>query len=83
MKKSILAFSVLATIALFSCSSDDDNNGGTTTPQVNVVSVTGSITSNTTWSNDNIYQLNQKVVVQDGATLTIEAGTIVKGSSSL
>ena len=81
MKKSILAFSVLATIALFSCSSDDDNNGGTTTPQVNVVSVTGSITSNTTWSNDNIYQLNQKVVVQDGATLTIEAGTIVKGSS--
>lgn len=81
MKKSILAFSVLATIALFSCSSDDDNNGGTTTPQVNVVSVTGSITSNTTWSNDNIYQLNQKVVVQDGATLTIEAGTIIKGSS--
>ena len=81
MKKSIFAFSVLATIALFSCSSDDDNNGGTTTPQVNVVSVTGSITSNTTWSNDNIYQLNQKVVVQDGATLTIEAGTIVKGSS--
>ena len=81
MKKSILAFSVLATIALFSCSSDDDNNGGTTTPQVNVVSVTGSITSNTTWSNDNMYQLNQKVVVQDGATLTIEAGTIVKGSS--
>ena len=81
MKKSILAFSVLATVALFSCSSDDDNNGGTTTPQVNVVSVTGSITSNTTWSSDNIYQLNQKVVVQDGATLTIEAGTIIKGSA--
>lgn len=82
MKKSILALFALSTLALSSCSSDDDNNGGTTpTPTANVVSVTGSIEGNQTWTSDNIYQLNQKVVVQDGATLTIEPGTIIKGSS--
>lgn len=81
MKKSILALSAIASLAFFSCSSDDDNNGGNTTPPVNVISVTGSITGTETWTSDNIYQLNQKVVVQDGATLTIQPGTIIKGSS--
>lgn len=41
--------------------------------------VSGTITSNTTWSNDKIYELKGKVVVNNGATLTIEAGTIIKG----
>ena len=82
MKKSILALFALATLGLTSCSSDDDNNGGSTpTPNENVVSVTGSIEGQQTWTSDNIYQLNQKVVVQDGAILTIEPGTIIKGSS--
>jgi len=84
MKKSILALSALASLAFFSCSSDDDNNNGgntTPTPTVNVISVTGSITGTETWESGNIYQLNQKVVVQDGATLTIEPGTIIKGSA--
>ncbi len=81
MKKSILAFSVLTTIALFSCSSNDDNGSTIGPSEPTVVSVSGSITSNTTWTSNFIYQLNQKVVVQDGATLTIEPGTIIKGSS--
>ena len=46
----------------------------------NAVVVNGHITSDTTWTNDNIYILNKKVAVQDGATLTIEPGTIIKGS---
>ena len=46
----------------------------------NTVQVNGHITSNTTWTNDNIYILNKIVAVQDGATLTIEPGTIIKGS---
>ncbi len=41
--------------------------------------VQGNITSNTTWSNDKIYELKGKVVVMNGATLTIAAGTIIKG----
>lgn len=39
----------------------------------------GSITSSETWTSNNIYELEGKVVVESGATLTIEAGTIVKG----
>lgn len=39
----------------------------------------GSITSSETWTSNNIYELEGKVVVESGATLTIEAGAIVKG----
>lgn len=40
--------------------------------------VSGQITSNTTWTADKIYELSGKVVVANNATLTIEAGTIIK-----
>lgn len=39
------------------------------------------ITTNTTWTSNKIWLMDGKVVVQDGATLTIEAGTIVKAAS--
>lgn len=48
------------------------------TTSTNVVK-SGNITSDETWTKDNIYELAGKVVVENGATLTIEAGTIVKG----
>lgn len=41
--------------------------------------VTDDITENTTWTADNTYFLNGLVFVDDGATLTIEPGTVVKG----
>ncbi|MBX7050850.1 MAG: T9SS type A sorting domain-containing protein [Flavobacteriales bacterium] len=41
--------------------------------------VSGEIASNTTWTNDNIYLLDGWVYVRNGATLTIEPGTIIKG----
>ncbi len=41
--------------------------------------VSGNITSNTTWTNNNIYILDGWVYVKAGATLTIEPGTLVKG----
>ncbi|UOQ53503.1 T9SS type A sorting domain-containing protein [Hymenobacter cellulosivorans] len=55
---------------------------------VNLVSVgTGTsaktgfeITTNTTWTRSNIYLLNGIVYVNSGVTLTIEPGTIIKGS---
>jgi PKD repeat protein len=46
------------------------------------VSVTGEITSNTTWTNNNIYTLNSFVYVKNGATLTIEPGTLIKGDKT-
>ena len=47
---------------------------------VPIVSVTGLITGTVNWSASNIYQLNGKVVVDEGATLNIAAGTIIKGA---
>lgn len=51
----------------------------TTNPAVPNQVVSGSITANTTWTADKIYELAGKVVVESGATLTIQAGTIIKG----
>jgi Secretion system C-terminal sorting domain len=44
-----------------------------------VVPVSGEITTNTTWTNDNIYVLSGFVYVEDGAVLTIQPGTVIKG----
>jgi hypothetical protein len=43
------------------------------------VVVNTNITSNTTWSKANIYELASRVIVEPGFTLTIEAGTVIKG----
>lgn len=43
------------------------------------ITVSGSITSNTNWTADKIYELAGKVVVEKDATLTVEPGTIIKG----
>lgn len=43
------------------------------------VTVSGEITSNTTWTNNNIYIVDGFVYIEDGATLTIEPGTLIKG----
>ncbi|MEJ7659535.1 MAG: hypothetical protein WKG07_07885 [Hymenobacter sp.] len=40
------------------------------------------ITTNTTWTKNNIYLLKGFVFVESGATLTIEAGTIIKGDKA-
>ena len=43
----------------------------------NVVNVTSNITTNTTWSASNVYYLKAQIYVQNNATLTIPAGTII------
>ena len=43
-----------------------------------LITKTGFVEVNETWTRDNIYVLNGKVVVDAGSTLTIEAGTIIK-----
>lgn len=47
--------------------------------QSNNIVKSGQISANETWSASNIYELAGKVVVPTGVTLTIEAGTIIKG----
>jgi len=46
------------------------------------VIVSGDISMNTTWTKNNTYLLSGFVYVLDGATLTIEAGTVIKGDKS-
>jgi hypothetical protein len=50
-------------------------------PVENEVIVTSNITSNTTWTKDKIWILGSRIAVTSGATLTIEAGTIIKGQA--
>lgn len=50
-------------------------------PETGNVMVTTNISENTTWTKDNVYQLGGRITVLDGVTLTIEAGTIIKGEA--
>ena len=54
---------------------------GIRTPDRAVVQVTGDVTTNTTWTSNNIYQLTRIVSVANGATLTIQPGTRVIGGA--
>ncbi|MEZ5978093.1 MAG: hypothetical protein R3F34_07750 [Planctomycetota bacterium] len=42
-----------------------------------VVDVTADIATSTTWTADNVYNLTTQIYVLPGATLTIEAGTVI------
>jgi len=46
------------------------------------INVTADITTNTTWSNTDTYILFGDIIVKNGATLTIQAGTLIKGDKS-
>lgn len=58
------------------CNWDPQN---TTYPVANIVVPAGSITTNTTWTSSNTYLLDGWVYVKNGATLTIEPGTVIRG----
>lgn len=46
------------------------------------VNVTTSITVNTTWTSGNVYYLRNQIFVKNGATLTIQPGTIILGDKT-
>lgn len=58
-----------------------DCGGPDCEPCTGIVQVSGLLSGTNSWTKNNIYVLNQKVVVEDGATLNIEAGTIIKGAA--
>ncbi|WP_461532726.1 hypothetical protein [Sinomicrobium sp.] len=85
--KKIEFMSILAVLAVFisACSSDDDSSS-TTDPnpepggdEVVTEVKNGILTEDETWNADTVYLLDGKVVVNEGVTLTIEPGTIIKG----
>ncbi|TDO73241.1 hypothetical protein EV143_106183 [Flavobacterium chryseum] len=86
MKKFFLC--AMIALAVSSCQNDDssadssfsmksasaDYSGYPTTVQT----VSGDITTNTTWTSDKVWEIDGVVRVKGGAKLTIEAGTFVK-----
>ncbi|MBE2246949.1 MAG: T9SS type A sorting domain-containing protein [Candidatus Competibacteraceae bacterium] len=59
------------------CNFDPQN----ATYPTSTINVTANITTNTTWTSSNVYHLNDAVIyVKPGATLTIQPGTIIRGS---
>ncbi len=79
MKKQLIYLTLLVATIFASCKSTSNDPTPTPLPTSNVVEVTGDIKTSTTWSADKIYLLKGFVYVIDGATLTIEPGTIIKG----
>jgi hypothetical protein len=82
MKKILLAMLFISAFSFQSCSKDEQETVVVEPPVVIPTEqrVTGAITANTTWTADRIWVLDKKVVVGDGITLTIQPGTIIKGT---
>lgn len=80
------ALSLAAALSFTACKKEDpspdpvQNPNGTENPSGNKV-ITQNITGEVTWTNDHVYQLGGRIVVTDGAELTIEKGTIIKGEA--
>lgn len=66
----------IAALTVVSCGDDDDVVTG---PDLSDNQVAGLITENKTLTNDRIWELDGRVTVTNGAVLTIEPGTIIKG----
>lgn len=79
MKKFLLPFlSVFVLGIAVSCSNNDDPTPTPPTEPGEEIVKSGILTENETWTANNIYVLDGRVVVNEGVTLTIEPGTIIK-----
>lgn len=85
MKKMKIACSLLFLAVLFSSCDlilGSDDTGGSTSTEVqyasNVIVVSDTITSATTWLDGKVYYIPEARTVENGATLTIQPGAIVK-----
>ena len=74
MKKLLSMLAIAAIAITYSACSEDDPKDSTDSEVIS-----GLIEEDQTWTSDKIYELAGRVIVTDGATLTIEAGTIIKG----
>jgi hypothetical protein len=58
----------------------DPNN---TTYGAPTVTVNTAITTNTTWTSNNVYLIQGLIYVKNGATLTIQPGTVIRGDATI
>lgn len=82
MKNKILLLALSVVLFATSCKKNTVVDEEPTTPKGDVVEISGEISTNTTWSASKIYLLKGFVYVSNGATLTIEPGTIIKGDKA-
>lgn len=82
MKNKFLLFALSVVLFATSCKTNKIEEEPVDPAAANVVEVSGEITTNTTWSASKIYSLKGFVYVSNGATLTIEPGTIIKGDKA-
>ena len=81
MKRSkLFALGLIAFASVFTACNDDDDDDNNTPATGNRV-ISQNITGNTTWSNGRVIELDGRIYVEDGATLTIEPGTIIKAQA--
>jgi len=78
--KNLLTLLVLFSVVLITSCKKTEPEPEPPVENDNIV-VTQNITTNTTWTNDNVYQLGGRITVTSGAILTIEPGTIIKGEA--
>lgn len=72
-------YSVLAaSFVLTSCEDDKTDDKKDVVVEEGTVTKSGVISADETWTADKIYLLDGRVTVNNGATLTIEPGTVVK-----
>ena len=97
MKNFFIFSSIVAMLWLVACNNDPETiivtETVTETDTVTVVEqtcvgtacievlVTENISADETWSSDSVYILGGRIAVESGATLTIEAGTVIKGQA--
>ncbi len=80
--KKLFTLAMLAIVFSFAaCTKETEPTPEILTSENEVIS--GALTANATWTADKIYELASKVVIEDGITLTIEAGTIIKGRTGI
>lgn len=72
----LLGFAAIVTMLVVACNPD---NGTTIVDPVDSYYITENISGDVTWNNDDEYILGGRITVLDGATLTIEAGAVIKG----
>ncbi|MBK7350901.1 MAG: hypothetical protein IPI92_13695 [Gemmatimonadetes bacterium] len=78
----LVAGGLLAAAALGACS-NDDNGGGGPNPTPGEATLTGNIAADRSLSADTTYTISGYVKVQAGATLTIPAGTVLLGDTTV
>ena len=80
MKKTILSVITISSLFFASCSLDNDDeiSGGIIGSEVTAQNLAGNLTTDLTLQSGLDYTLTGALLVKDGATLTIDAGTRIK-----